>query len=89
MELDRYILVFLLGFAIDLIYVWYIQALLEKTKIKAGALSVMLAAPAMFGFFEVYEDKWLAIPYFLGLFCGTVLALELKGDSSDARGGGS
>ena len=72
----NYIYIFFLGFAIDLIYVWYIQAVLKKSKIKAGVLSVALAAPAMFGWFEVYENKLLAIPYFLGLFAGTILALE-------------
>lgn len=73
----EYIYIFFLGVAIDLVYVWYIKSVLKKAKIKAGVLSVALAAPAMFGWFEVYEEKLLAIPYFLGLFCGTILALEL------------
>ena len=71
--------IFLLGFSIDLIYVWYIQAVVEHKKYKAATLSVMLAAPAMFGFFEVYENRWLALPYFFGLFSGTLAAIELKG----------
>lgn len=71
-----YVYIFFLGFGIDLVYVWYIQAVNERAKLKAGVLSVMLAAPAMFGWFEVYENRLLAIPYLLGLFTGTLLALE-------------
>ena len=74
MEL-QIILVFFLGFCIDLFYVLYVNAVRDKAKIKAGVASVLLAAPALFGFMSILEDRWLMIPYFLGLFIGTVTAI--------------
>jgi len=71
------ILVFLLGFCIDLFYVVYVNAVRDRHKIKAGAASVMLAAPALLGFMSILETKWLAAPYFTGLFFGTVFAMSL------------
>lgn len=70
--------VFLLGLGIDLVYVWYLQSVMQRAKIKAGVLSVCLAAPAMFGWFAVYEERILVVPYMLGLFMGTVLAIDLQ-----------
>lgn len=72
-----YAKVFLCGFAIDLLYCWYFQAVTARKKLKAGLLSVLLAAPALFGFLEITQDVYLAIPYLFGLFCGTVAALSL------------
>ena len=69
------VLVFFLGFSIDIAYIIYINSVREGHKIKAGAASVLLAAPALFGFMSILEDKLLMIPYFLGLFCGTIVAM--------------
>lgn len=70
-------LVFFLGFAIDLFYVLYVNAVRERQKIKAGAASVMLAAPALLGFMSILEDKVLMLPYFAGLFFGTIVAMSI------------
>lgn len=69
------LLVFLLGFCIDLFYVVYVNAVRDRKKIKAGVASVMLAAPALLGFMSILEEKLLMLPYFAGLFCGTVVAM--------------
>ena len=70
-----YAKLFLGGFVIDLLYVWYFQHVVARKKLKAGLLSVLLAAPALFGYIEISRDVYLALPYFFGLFCGTVAAL--------------
>lgn len=73
----KILLVLLLGFCIDLFYVLYVNAVRERQKIKAGAASVLLAAPALFGFMSILEDKVLMLPYFAGLFFGTIVAMSL------------
>jgi len=71
------LIVFGLGLSLDLAYAWYIKAIHAGQKLRAGLLSVMVTIPALFGFVEVYDDRFMAIPYLLGLFCGTILALHL------------
>jgi hypothetical protein len=76
--ITNYLIVFFLGLSLDLAYAWYIKAVHAGHKLKAGILSVMVALPALFGFVEVYDDRIAAIPYCLGLFCGTILALHFE-----------
>ena len=71
------LLVFLLGFAIDTLFAWYILAVKAQKKLRAAILSVGIAAPAVFGTIEIYDDRYLAMPYFFGLFCGTLFAMVL------------
>lgn len=71
----KIVLVFLLGFVIDLFYVVYVNAVRDRHKLKAGAASVMLAAPALLGFMSILEEKLLMAPYFAGLFFGTITAM--------------
>lgn len=73
-----FIKLFAAGFVIDLLYVWYFKAVTAGHKLKAGTMSVLLAAPALFGFVEVSKDYTLAAPYLLGLFCGTIAALSMR-----------
>lgn len=74
----KIILVFLLGFSIDIFYVVYVNAVRDKHKLKAGAASVMLAAPALVGFMSILDDNLLMLPYFAGLFLGTVVAMTFS-----------
>jgi len=69
---------FLLGFAIDTLFAWYILSVKRGQKLRAAILSVGIAAPAVFGTLEIYDDRVLAIPYFFGLFCGTMFAMSIS-----------
>jgi len=66
---------FSLGLSIDLLYVLYIRAVTKRTKIKAGLLSVGVAVPALLGTINVYDERSLIVPYMVGLFTGTYLAM--------------
>jgi hypothetical protein len=74
----QYLTVFALGFIIDIFYVGYISAVTQRAKLKAGVMSILLAAPALFGYIEISGNPRLCVPYFLGLFLGTIVAMELK-----------
>jgi len=67
--------VFFYGVSIDILYVFYILFVSRRMKFRAATFSMLMAAPAIFGFLDIYEKRWLAIPYLLGLFSGTIAAM--------------
>lgn len=71
------VMVFLFGVLVDVSYVLWMSATVAKSKIKAGAASVLIAAPAVFGVTAIVDSRWLSLPYFAGLFLGTVLGIRL------------
>lgn len=71
------LLVFVFGFCIDAFYIIWVRSATQSKKLKAGVSSVFLTAPALFGFYAVFKNLWLAIPYLLGLFFGTVITLYI------------
>lgn len=76
--MSNYIAAFALGLVLDLLFTWYITAAGLGNKLRAGLYSVGAACVSVFGTISIYDNRWLAVPYFLGLFCGTVLALSLN-----------
>ncbi len=69
--------VFLFGVIIDVMWVLYILATSQKRIFLAALVSMAMAVPAIFGIVEIVDDKIMAIPYVLGLGCGTVAGLKL------------
>lgn len=67
--------VFLFGFVIDISYVVWVRSVAKGRKILAGLSSLLITAPALFGYYSVFHNLWLSIPYLLGLFIGTVIGL--------------
>ena len=74
----EYLKVFSFGLIIDLAYVLYIIAVTNDRYITAGVATAAVAAPGLFGYMAVYDNKILAIPYLLGLCVGTIVGMMLK-----------
>ena len=65
----------MLGFAIDVFYVLWIDAASRYKYAQGAVTSMALAACSMFGWFAAYDNNWLSIPYLLGLGTGTVAGI--------------
>lgn len=68
--------VFGFGFLIDLLWVFYILFATKKLYLAASGASMASAVPSIFGYFEMYEVRWLTVPYLLGLGVGTYVGLK-------------
>lgn len=69
--------VFLFAFCIDIAYVFWLESVRKQRYLRAGLASVLISAPALFGFYLTFQNLWLCIPYFIGLFWGTVFGMKL------------
>ncbi len=67
-----------MGAIIDLMYVLWIGAVNKRQIFRAGAYSIGIAAPGLFGLLEIVSDTTMAIPYLIGLACGTMGTLYFK-----------
>lgn len=84
-SINNFLATFGMGLALDLLFTWYVVAAANNMKLKAAVYSVGAAAVSVFGTISIYETRWLAVPYFFGLFCGTLLALSLKENPTPKR----
>lgn len=73
------------GILIDVIWVFYILHVNDRMKVRASILSSMMAAPALFGFIDVISNKFLAVPYLLGLGIGTFTGMTLHEKIEEKR----
>lgn len=74
----NYLLVFCLGATIDLMYVLWVQSVTKKEILKSGLYSVGVAAPGIFGYLEIVDNTWMAVPYLAGLATGTMATLYVQ-----------
>lgn len=74
--------VFCFGFIIDVMYVVWIKAVASGSAWLAGFAAVGLAAPGLFGYLEIVNNRKLIKFYLLGLFIGTVCGTVLHGHLS-------
>ncbi len=72
------ITVFFAGFAIDVAYVAWFRGIGDGQKLQAAFASMAIGACGLLGITGVVADRWLALPYLLGLGCGTVAGMLLK-----------
>lgn len=70
--------VFLAGAGIDLAWTRYIQSVQDRRRLSAANYSVTIAALSLLGVTTVVRDGWMALPYLLGLWLGTYVAVEGK-----------
>lgn len=69
---------FMLGVLIDILYIAWIWSA-NSNRYAIGVISsVAISACSLFGFINVYDDRWLAIPYLLGLAVGTIIGIFIK-----------
>jgi len=78
-EISIIVKVFCFGFLIDFLWVFYILFVTKKLYLMASGASMAMAAPALFGYFEMYEVRWLTVPYLFGLGFGTYVGLRTHG----------
>lgn len=71
-----YFLVFLAGMAIDFAYAVYVRACVARRAWRASIASVLMAAPALFGYLAIIENHYLAASYLGGLGVGTFIAVR-------------
>ena len=72
-----YLKVFFFGFIIDIFYVVWIKSVAIGNVFLAGVSAVALAAPSLFGYLEIVDNRKMVYPYLFGLFCGTIFATVL------------
>lgn len=69
--------VFFYGFIIDFMYVLWFASVAEDKTLLAGGAAILLALPGILGILSILEDKRLAVPYLLGLSCGTMASMAI------------
>lgn len=74
----KYILLFLSGFIIDIIWALYIKAISDDKYLFAAIYSVGTGLCSLFMIHEFIENIYNGMPYLLGLFGGTYSIKYLK-----------
>ena len=69
--------VFFYGFIIDFMYVLWFGSVADGNTLLAGAAAIMLALPGLLGILSILDDKRLAVPYLIGLSCGTMASMNI------------
>jgi hypothetical protein len=73
----KVIFVLLFGFFSDIVYVFTHRAIVNNKPLKATLWSMVLGSMSLFGFINVYDNHWLAIPWILsggiGFYLGMIL----------------
>ena len=70
------LLVFGLSFALDLLYVAYVQAVTARRSLVAGAWSPLWHGLNLLNLLALFfTSRWLFVPLLLGGFCGTTYAV--------------
>jgi hypothetical protein len=73
----RTVTVFLAGCLIDVFYVSWVRAIGDHDIGLAATSSMLIGACGLIGVTSVVKSRWLAVPYLLGLGCGTVAGMSL------------
>ncbi len=69
--------VFLYGFILDGAYVLWTTSVTKDNYLLGGVASIFIALPALLGYFAMFKDKKLIIPYLTGLSTGTMVSMYL------------
>ena len=73
-----YIETFLLVFATDILYTYYLRAVNEDRALVASLWSVACTFTASVAVINYTTDHWMLIPACLGAFCGTWVGIRLR-----------
>ena len=74
---------FLLGLCVDLFYVLWMKAVAHDYRWRAVFWSVSISICGLFGFMNAVDDRWLSVPYIIGLGTGTYLGMVLEKKKSE------
>ena len=75
----QYIATFLYGILIDVLYVVWIHAVSVNRKHIASFATVGIALCGSLGTLGIVDNRWMLLPYLLGIYCGTVAGMRIKG----------
>jgi len=75
MKYLKIVKVFFFGFLIDIMYVGWLKAVEADSLLLAGVASVGITLPGLLGILEIVDNKRMMIPYFMGLFFGTICGI--------------
>lgn len=71
----RYVLIFVVGFMIDVFYTLYTFTVVARDPFWAANWALIIGVCSIYSIREIV-DKWiLMVPYFLGLWSGTFVAI--------------
>jgi hypothetical protein len=70
--------VFVLGFAVDYIWVRVVKNVTNAKPVVAATQSVVLALPGLLGFLEIVNNKHLIPAYLAGLWLGMYVSVRRK-----------
>ena len=71
-----YLLVFLCAVALDVFYTRWVLHISRGDRWQAVFASMCIGGAGLVGVTSVVNDRWLAIPYLLGLGAGTALGMK-------------
>ncbi len=74
------IVVFLAAFAVDAAWAILIRATADGRAMTAAVASVFTGALGLLGITSVVGNAYMAIPWLLGLFCGTYVTIRWSVD---------
>lgn len=69
---------FLLGFSLDIFYAIWVINVGKGKLLLSGVSSVLIAIPGILGLFEILANKWLTVPYCIGLFFGSIAGIIIS-----------
>lgn len=69
---------FVVGVVYDLLYIAWFNSVQVRSPTKAAIGSMLLTTLSLFGFVNVIDSIWLAIPYVLGLGTGSFLGVYIS-----------
>jgi hypothetical protein len=73
----RTITVFAAGASVDLFYVAWVRAIGSDSLVLAAVASMLIGAASLLGVANVVKNGWMAVPYLVGLGCGTAAGMLL------------
>lgn len=69
---------FIYGFILDILQITYTAAIIKNRSIAAANISVIYYAVAAGAAISIIKNKWLFLPYLIGVWLGSFMGMWLK-----------
>lgn len=75
--------IFSYGFALDILQVIYTAAIVKNKTLTAANISVLYSGIAAGAVVSIAQNKWLFVPYLIGVWTGSLVGMWLKRRQED------
>lgn len=72
------VVTFVAAFAVDILYVLWVSAVSDERPLRSATYAIAIGACGLIGLLQAFDNRWLSIPYLLGLGCGTYVGVKMK-----------